>query len=156
MDGTADGRRIRLMTVVDEFTTESLMIAVERSMTGTKVVQELSKLIRDRGRPEEILSDNGTELTCSAIIRWTHEEKIQWRYIQPGKPMQNGYIESFNGKLRDECLNENMFETLAEAKVIVERWRNDYNEQRPHSSLGGLAPNAYARQLKENPNLIVV
>ena len=116
------------MTVVDEFTTESLMIAVERSMTGTKVVQELSKLIRDRGRPEEILSDNGTELTCSAIIRWTHEEKIQWRYIQLGKPMQNSYKDG-------EMI------IMSKGRIVL---------------LGGLAPNAYARQLKENPNLIVV
>lgn len=156
MDGLADGRRIRLMTIVDDCTRESLKIVVEKSINGVRVVQELAELIKSRGRPEEILSDNGTEFTCNAVLSWAQEEKINWSYIQPGKPMQNGYIESFNGKLRDECLNENMFETLAEAKVIVERWRKDYNGQRPHSSLGGLTPEAYARQMNENPNLAVV
>jgi putative transposase len=156
MDGLADGRRIRLMTIVDDCTRESLKIIAERSITGVRVTQELGELIKSRGKPEEILSDNGTEFTCNAVLSWAQEEEIKWNYIQPGKPMQNGYIESFNGKLRDECLNENVFETLAEAKVIVERWRKDYNGQRPHSSLEGLTPEAYARQMRKNPNLAVV
>lgn len=156
MDRLADGRRIRLMTIVDAYSRESLKIIVERSITGVQVGQELTKLIKSRGKPEEIVSDNGTEFTCNAIIKWTQEENIKWSYIQPGKPMQNGTIESFNGKLRDECLNENMFETLLEAKVLVERWRRDYNEHRPHSSLGGLTPEAYAREKERTVNLAVV
>lgn len=156
MDALGDGRRIRLLTIVDEYTRESLKIVVERSMAGKRVAQELKDLIKSRGKPEEILSDNGTEFTSHAIISWAQEETIKWVYIQPGKPMQNGYIESFNGKLRDECLNENMFETVTEAKIVVERWRKDYNEQRPHSSLGGLTPTAYARQMQRTLNLTVV
>ena len=156
MDALADGRRIRLMTIVDDYTRESLKILVERSITGVRVAQELSELIKSRGKPEEILSDNGTEFTSNAILSWSQEENVKWSYIQPGKPMQNGYAESFNGKLRDECLNENMFETLAEARILVERWRKDYNEQRPHSSLGGLTPEAYARQMERTLNLAVV
>lgn len=156
MDAIADGRKIRLMTIVDDYTRESLKITVERSITGARVAQELTELIKSRGRPEEILSDNGTEFTCNAVLNWAQEERIKWSYIQPGKPMQNGYIESFNGKLRDECLNENMFESLLEAKVLVERWRKDYNEQRPHSSLGGLTPEAYAREMNRTINLAVV
>lgn len=156
MDALADGRRIRLMTVVDDYTRESLKIIVERSISGVQVAQGLKELIKSRGKPEEILSDNGTEFTSNAILSWVQEDGVKWSYIQPGKPMQNGYIESFNGKLRDECLNENMFETLAEAKVLVERWRKDYNEERPHSSLGGLTPEAYAREKERTANLAVV
>ena len=156
MDALADGRKIRLMTIVDDYTRESLKIPVERSITGVRVTQELSELIKSRGKPEEILSDNGTEFTCNAVLSWTQEQDVKWSYIQPGKPMQNGYVESFNGKLRDECLNENMFETLIEAKILVERWRKDYNEQRPHSSLRGLTPEAYARQMERTINLAVV
>ena len=155
MDALADGRRIRLMTVVDDFTRESLKIVVDRSLSGRRVAQELSELISARGKPKEILSDNGTEFTCNAVLSWSQEGEIKWSYIQPGKPMQNGYIESFNGKLRDECLNENMFETLAEARIFIERWRRDYNEQRPHSSLGGLTPEAYAKN-QRTVNLAVV
>ncbi len=154
-DALADGRRIRLMTIVDDFTRESIKIVVERSLSGQRVIQELSGIIGLRGKPEEILSDNGTEFTCNAVLNWVQETEIKWSYIQPGKPMQNGYIESFNGKLRDECLNENMFETLAEARILVERWRRDYNEQRPHSSLGGLTPEAYAKN-QRTLNLAVV
>ncbi|HSW72134.1 MAG TPA: IS3 family transposase [Chlamydiales bacterium] len=156
MDSLADGRRIRLMNIVDDFTRESLKIVVDRSLTGKRVVQELTELIKTRGKPGEILSDNGTEFTSNAVLKWTQDDGLKWSYIQPGKPMQNGYVESFNGKVRDECLNENVFETLAEARVLIEMWRKDYNEERPHSSLKGLTPEAYSRQMQRTVNLAVV
>ncbi len=133
------------MTVVDDFSRESLGIIVDRSLNGHRVRDELEKIIEVRGMPGRILSDNGTEFTSTAILKWCHEKGLRWDYIQPGKPYQNGYIESFNGKLRDECLNENWFTSLREAKRLVEEWRSEYNERRPHSSLGGRTPAEVAR-----------
>lgn len=108
-DALADGRRLRILTIVDDFTRECLKMVVDTSISGVRVGRELSDLIAKRGSPAAILSDNGTEFTSNAILKWAYENQISWRCIQPGKPMQNGYIESFNGKLRDECLNENWF-----------------------------------------------
>lgn len=108
-DALADGRRIRLLTIVDDFSGESLKIVVDTSFSGRRVRDELEELLETRGMPERILSDNGTEFTSTAILKWCHEKGVRWDYIQPGKPYQNGCIESFNGKLRDECLNENWF-----------------------------------------------
>ena len=105
---------------------------------------ELADLVRWRGQPDMIVSDNGTEMTSHAVLRWCQETGVGWHYIAPGKPMQNAFVESFNGKLRDECLNEHIFGNLAEARKIVETWRINYNTQRPHTSLGGLAPAVYA------------
>mgnify|MGYP001160724231 CR=1 FL=1 len=107
-----------------------------------EVLRELDRCIRLYGRPETIVSDNGSELTSRAILEWQNETGIAWHYIAPGKPQQNGFVESFNGKLRDECLNEEVFDTLAHARKILGRWRHDYNHHRPHSSLGGLTPAA--------------
>ena len=149
-DALADGRRIRMLTVVDDFSRESLKIIVETSLNGRRVRDELEDLMRTRGVPERILSDNGTEFTSNTILQWCHEKNVRWDYIQPGKPYQNGYIESFNGKLRDECLNENWFTGLREAKRLVEEWRRDYNEQRPHSSLGGKTPQEVANDNNEH------
>jgi putative transposase len=143
-DALANGRRIRLLTIVDDFTRESLKIVVDTSLNGHRVRDELEKIIEDRGMPDRILSDNGTEFTSTAILKWCHEKGVKWDYIQPGKPYQNGYIESFNGKIRDECLNENLFISLQEAKRLVEEWREEYNERRPHSSLGGKTPSEVA------------
>lgn len=143
-DALADGRRIRLLTIVDNFTRESLKIVVDTSLNGHRVKTELEQLIEMRGMPERILSDNGTEFTSTAILKWCQEKSVRWDYIQPGKPYQNGYIESFNGKLRDECLNEHWFTNLGEARRLVEEWREEYNEHRPHSSLGGKTPNEVA------------
>lgn len=148
-DATADGRRIRLLTIVDDFTRENLAIVVETSLNGQRVRDELEKVIEIRGMPGRILSDNGTEFTSTTILRWCNERGVKWDYIQPGKPYQNGYIESFNGKLRDECLNENWFTSLKEAKRLVEEWREEYNERRPHSSLGGRTPGEMARREEE-------
>lgn len=147
-DALANGRKIRLLTVVDVHTRESLRIAVDYSLNGESVLGMLEELIRERGKPEVILSDNGTEFTSNRVTRWQKERRISWEYIEPGKPYQNGSIESFNGKLRDECLNEHWFMSLEEAKEIIEKWRKHYNGQRPHSSLGGLTPNELASQLK--------
>lgn len=149
-DQLADGRSIKLMTVVDEYTRESLRITVARSIKGEDVTWELAKIIAERGKPEEIQSDNGTEFTSNAAQRWAHANRIEWKFIEPGKPVQNSYIESFNGRIRDECLNEHWFETPEEAKILIEMWRNDYNQNRPHSSLGGMTPEAYAREARKN------
>jgi putative transposase len=148
-DALADGRRIRILTIVDDFTRECLKMVVDTSLSGKRVVRELSSLIIHKGVPKAIVSDNGTEFTSHAILKWSQEVDVEWQYIQPGKPMQNGYIESFNGKLRDECLNENWFISLQEAKEIIEKWRFDYNHVRPHSSLNGLSPQQFLDCLNE-------
>lgn len=148
-DALANGRRIRMLTVVDDFTRESLKITVDTSLSGRRVCEELEQIIESRGKPGRILSDNGTEFTSTAVLKWCQERGIKWDYIQPGKPYQNGYIESFNGKLRDECLNESLFISLQEAKKLVEEWRDEYNEQRPHSSLKGKTPSEVAREEKK-------
>jgi putative transposase len=148
-DQLSDGRRIKLMTLVDEFTRESLAVEAERSIKGVDVIRILEKVIASRGKPNELQSDNGSEFTCNAMLSWTHQHEINWRYIDPGKPTQNSYIESFNGKTRDECLNENWFETLSEAKALIEIWKNDYNETRPYSALGGLSPSVFAKEVRK-------
>lgn len=139
-DALANGRKIRLLTIIDDYTRECLKIEVDTSLNGKRVKGALEELITIRGKPEIIMSDNGTEFTSNAMLQWMEEKKINWQYIQPGKPYQNGSIESFNGKLRDECLNENWFLTIKEAQVRIEKWRQDYNGCRPHSALGGKTP----------------
>ena len=104
-------------------------------------------LIRLRGKPVTVVSNNGTELTSIAILKWCQETNVEWHYIQPGKPMQNGFVESFNGSFRDECLNETLFSSLPEARDRISAWKEDYNSHRPHSSLGNLTPNEFATQL---------
>lgn len=148
-DALADGRRIRILTIVDDFSRECLKMVVDTSLSGKRVIRELSSLVADKGLPKAIVSDNGTEFTSHAVLKWAQEMSVEWQYIQPGKPMQNGYIESFNGKLRDECLNEHWFIRLTEAKVIIEKWRYDYNHARPHSSLKGLTPQQFLDCLNE-------
>ena len=133
---------------MDDFTREYLKLVVDTSLNGLRVANELSKLISQRGSPDVIRSDNGTELTSKAILKWAHENKVSWQYIEPGKPMQNGYIESFNGKFRDECLNEHLFLSLREAKELIEKWREDYNGARPHTALHGLTPNQFFTSFK--------
>jgi putative transposase len=113
-----------------------------------RVGRELGRIIARRGRPAMIVSDNGTELTSHAILRWQKARAVEWHYIAPGKPQQNGFVESFNGCLPDECLNEHLFFSLVEARTQIEAWRIDYNTCRPHTSLGGLAPAIYARQTR--------
>lgn len=151
-DALRDGRRFRILAIVDDFTRECLGLVVDTSLSGIRVARELDRLIEMRGRPRSIVSDNGTELTSRAMLRWQLETGIAWHYIQPGKPQQNAFIESFNGRLRDECLNEALFSTLHEARRIIEAWRVDYNQERPHTSLNGLTPNEFARRSSEDHN----
>ena len=141
-DALSWGRRFRILCIVDDFTREALALVVDTSISGLRMARELDILIARRGRPAAIVSDNGTEMTSRAILEWTNKTGLDWHYVAPGKPQQNGFVESFNGKLRDECLNEEVFATLAEARVLIERWRNDYNRVRPHSAHGGLTPEA--------------
>jgi putative transposase len=143
-DSLANGRQIRMLTVVDTFTRESLAIEVDTSLPGTRVAAVLERLATARGVPREIVLDNGPELTSAAMDRWASGRGVQLRFIEPGKPVQNAYIESFNGRLRDECLNEYWFTTLAEARGIIAEWRDDYNHARPHSALGYQAPVVFA------------
>jgi putative transposase len=132
-DTLSDGRRFRILCIVDDFSRECLATVVDTSLGGVRVVRELERLV----------SDNGTELTSGAVLRWA-TRRVAWHYIEPGKPVQNAFIESFNSKLRDECLNEYVFSSLGEARAIIEAWRHDYNHLRPHSSLGYLAPEEFA------------
>lgn len=151
-DALRDGRRFRVLAIVDDFTRECLALIVDTSLSGARVARELDRLIEMRGKPRSIVSDNGTELTSRAMLRWQLETGVGWHYIQPGKPQQNAFIESFNGRLRDECLNETLFSTLHEARRIIEAWRVDYNEERPHTSLNGLTPNEFARRSCKDHN----
>jgi putative transposase len=143
-DTPLSGRRFRILTLVDDFTRECLGLVVDTSLTGLRVVRELDRLIEMRNCPRMIVSDNGTELTSNAVLSWQQEHSVEWHYIAPGKPMQNGFVESFNGRLRDECLNEHLFTNLNEARNIIEEWRIDYNTNRPHTSLNGLTPTEFA------------
>ena len=137
---THEGRAFRLLTILDEYTRECLAIDVDRQMNHQNVLDRLAELFVDRGVPEYIRSDNGAEFTARAVRDWLQAVGVKTLYIEPGSPWQNGYIESFNGKLRDELLNGEIFDTLWEAKVLTERWRRGYNQQRPHSSLGDRPP----------------
>jgi len=141
---TEKGGRLRLLNIVDEFTRECLAIEVARRFTGKKVVEVLQELFAIRGCPKFIRSDNGPEFACKAVKKWLNDSGVGPLFIEPGSPWENGYIESFNGKLRDECLEGELFLCLAEAKYIVDRWRLDYNHHRPHSMLGWMTPAAFA------------
>lgn len=143
-DRTERGNKLRLLNVIDEFTRECLAIRVEPSMPATKVIATLSWLFKLRGTPEHIRSDNGPEFIADALRDWLEKSGCATIYIEPGSPWENPYIESFNGKLRDECLNREIFTSGAEARVIIESWRIEYNTQRPHSSLGNLTPVEFA------------
>jgi transposase InsO family protein len=137
---THDGRALRLLTVLDEYTRESLAIVVKRNLTSHDVLSTLGRLFVRHGTPMYIRSDNGSEFTAKAVRGWLERLEVRTLFIEPGSPWENGYIESFNGKLRDELLNRELFMTLREAQVLVERWRQEYNQVRPHSSLGYRPP----------------
>jgi len=139
-DALACGRRFRMLCVVDDFTRECLALVVDTSLSGARVARELDRIIALRGKPLTIVSDNGTELTSMAILKWSQDVGIEWHYIAPGKPQQNGYNESFNGSLRDELLNGEIFYSLAEARVLIGAWRRHYNAVRPYSRLGYRPP----------------
>ena len=148
-DQLTDGRRFRILAVVDDCTRECLALVADTSISGRRVARELDDVIRRRGRlPGSIVSDNGTELTSNAILSWAGETGVGWHYIAPGKPQQNGFIESFNGRLRDELLNETLFQSLPHARAVLEVWRHDYNNERPHSKLGWMTPRGYASALR--------
>lgn len=149
-DALADGRRFRILCIVDDFSRECLATVVDTSLSGVRLVRELERLTIERAMPEMIVSDNGTELTSIAVLKWA-TDRVRWHYIQPGKPVQNAFIESFNSKLRDECLNEHLFMSLAQAREIIEAWRYDYNWFRPHSSLCALTPREFAGQQGNGP-----
>ena len=139
-DRTHDGRSLRMLTMVDEYTRECLAIDVARRMTSEDVLERLTDLFIHRGVPDHIRSDNGAEFTAKAVRAWLAKVGVRTLFIEPGSPWENGYVESFNGKLRDELLNGEIFYTLREAKVLVERWRMHYNQVRPHSALGYRPP----------------
>ena len=144
-DSLNHGRRFRILTVIDDYSRECLACVVDTSLSGMRVVRELDSIALARGYPDTIVSDNGTELTSNAMLNWQQYKQVNWHYIAPGKPMQNGFIESFNGKLRDECLNEHLFDGLIHAKSIIAKWKDDYNQHRPHSALNGLTPMEFVR-----------
>jgi putative transposase len=131
--------------VVDDFTRECLCLVADTSLSGARVARELDAVIATRGRPLACVSDNGTEFTSRAILTWCQERQVGWHYIAPGRPQQNAFAESFIGRLRDECLNETLFTSLAHARAVLAAWQRDYNEVRPHGSVGNLTPAAYAR-----------
>jgi putative transposase len=147
MDSFLDGRRFRLLPVVDEATRESLAIEVDVSLPSDRVVEVLERVAAGRGLPEAINVDNGPEFAGRRLDQWAYERKVVLQFIEPGKPIQNAVIESFNGRLRDECLNENVFLDLEDARRKIERWRIDYNRRRPHGALGNLTPTEYAARL---------
>ena len=145
---TADGRAFMMLTILDEYTRECLAILVDRRITSEGVIDQLFNLFVLRGIPEHIRSDNGPEFTAKAVRGWLNRLGIRTLFIEPGSPWENGYIESFNGKLRDELLNREIFMTLTEAKVLIEQWRQEYNQVRPHSSLGYKPPAPEAKMLE--------
>ena len=146
-DAFTDGRRFRILAVVDDFTRECLALVPDTSLSGRRVVRELEAVIARRNRPHTIVSDNGTELTSTAILKWCQETGVEWHYIAPGKPTQNAFIESFNSRFRDECLNETLFASLAEARAHINAWKEDYNRYRPHSALGNITPAEFAMKM---------
>lgn len=146
-DRSAEGRAIKCLTIVDDATHESVAIVPERAISGQHVTRILDHLAATRGLPQVIRTDNGKEFCGHAMLTGAHAHTVTLRLIEPGKPNQNAYIESFNGRLRDECLNEHWFLNLAHAQAVIEAWRREYNEERPKKALGGLTPAAYARQL---------
>jgi putative transposase len=143
-DQLTDGRRFRVLTIVDDCTRECLALLADTSLGGIQAARELDRLMIVRGKPRMIVSDNGTEFTSNAILGWADKTKVEWHYIAPGKPMQNGFIESFNGRLCDEFLNETLFTTLTQARITLSIWRADYNGSRPHSKLNWQTPSAFA------------
>lgn len=155
-DSLASGRRFRTLNVLDEYSRECLRIEVDTSLGSQRVVRVLKQLHQSRGLPGAIVSDNGPEFTSQAVDQWAYDEKVELRFILSGKPQQNAFVESFNGKFREECLNEHWFVSLEEARQQIEAWRQDYNRQRPHSALGYQTPEAFAAARLASPPTPVV
>lgn len=155
-DAISDGRSLRCLTLIDEYTKQALCIEVDTSLNARRVIRALEQVEQKQTLPECIRVDNGTEFTSLALRQWCKDKGIELLYIQAGKPTQNAYIESFNGKFRDECLNEHWFTSLVHARVIIEQWRVHYNEQRPHSALNYKTPNEFYFKIKQNSLLQTV
>jgi len=151
MDALANGRRIKTLAIVDDCTKEAIDLVTDFGISGHYVARILDRAARFRGYPKAIRTDQGPELTSRALDQWAYEHGVRLKRIQPGKPTQNAYIESFNGKFRDECLNEHGFQSLVHARAIIQAWRQDYNEFRPHSQLGYQTPAERAEQLRQQP-----
>jgi len=151
-DRLADGRSLKCLAVVDDATQEAVALTPDRAISGIYVTRVLETIKGDRGLPKVIRSDNGKEFCGRAMAIWAHQNNVALRFIEPGKPNQNAYVESFNGRFRDECLNEHWFTSLAHARVVIEDWRRDYNEQRPKKELGGVPPAVYAARLSSRAN----
>lgn len=149
-DSLYNGRRFRVLTVVDDLSRECPVLEVDHSLPGQRVTRVLDRIAMTRGLPDIITVDNGPEFISKALDLWAFENSVKLRFIQPGKPVQNAYVESFNGKFRDECLNDNVFVSLHSAQKIIEAWRNDYNSERPHSSLNGMTPAEFARTFEKD------
>jgi putative transposase len=149
-DALVSGRRFRALTIADDFTREALAIEVDTSLGGVRVTRVLDRLQQERGLPLQIRSDNGPEFISKAVEQWAYEHGIEWHFIAPGKPIENAYIESFNARFRDECLNENWFINLADARQKIELWRQDYNQRRPHSALGYRTPEEFRNLAGKN------
>lgn len=151
-DRLVDGRAFRVLTIVDQFSRESLSAEPQFSYPGWAVVERLERIARKRGYPEAITIDNGTEFSSRAMEAWAYEHGVKLDFIRPGKPVENAFIESFNGRLRDECLNIELFFSLGDACQKLGKWRKEYNDHRPHSALGGLAPAEFVRRVAGNTN----
>jgi putative transposase len=147
-DSLVGGRKFRTLTVIDQFTRECLWLEVDTSLPSARVIRVLSQLIEQRGKPNVITTDNGPEFTSMAMDKWAYERGVELHFIEPGKPMQNGFAESFNGTFRDECLNENWFMDLGEARRMIEEWQDTYNTFRPHSSIENLTPALFAEKYR--------
>lgn len=146
-DQLADGRRFRVLTAIDQVSRTCVCLEVAQRLPADAVTRALDQAMMEYGQPMVITSDNGTEFASNVFDQWAYRRGIELDFVAPGRPMDNGFIESFNGRLRDECLNMHWFESLTEARMIIERWRVEYNEMRPHSSLGNRAPAAYVAEL---------
>jgi putative transposase len=144
-DALTSGRKLRVLSVIDVFTREALALEVDTSLPGTRVVRILDRLLGERDRPAQLVLDNSPELISRALEEWAHQHAVTLHFIDPGKPMQNAHCESFHGRLRDECLNEQWFLGIGDARRIVETWRQDYNRERPHSALGYRTPAEFAQ-----------
>jgi putative transposase len=150
-DRLRSGRRFRMFTAVDDCTRENVAIEVDFGLSGERVTRVLDAIADERGYPTTIVCDNGSELTSLAMLRWAQDHRVRLHYIAPGKPVQNAFIESFNGKLRDECLNENDFVSLDHALAVIAEWRKSYNRERPHKGLGWKTPEEFARLFSTTP-----
>ena len=153
-DRVASGRMLKCLGIVDDGTHEAVAVHPEHAIGGERLVRILDQICLKRGYPRVIRTDNGSEFTSKAMLNWAYKRGVTLRLIEPGKPNQNAYIESFNGRLRDECLNEHWFFHLAHARDLIEKWRREYNEERPKKGLGGLTPSQYAKQLKEKTSTL--